>query len=200
MKKKAQLAFEMLQHEFEVMEIDEQFETVGGNDTTPPAEDPTTSTTTTTATPNGWGNYSGYGTPSNPIQLEEVTVTPGANPGEPATNPGINVAAALGLGADSFNTSMSTAHTLNFIANGTAIEATAFKYVTGSGTIIGAIVGGGPAIINILQGDATGSDYAALAFAAAGGILEITGWGELYDGTVGVGAAVGNLIYDVYNY
>lgn len=34
----------------------------------------------------------------------------------------------------------------------------------------------------LFRGDATGSDYAALAFAAAEGVLEITGWGERYGG------------------
>ncbi|WP_426324382.1 hypothetical protein [Pedobacter sp. R-06] len=140
----------------------------------------------------GDGGGYGFGTGSNPIQLNTVTIT--ANPSNSSTG----AFTAITIGMDSYGTSMTGANALNFVANGEAIGGVAFKALTSSGTVIGMIAGGGPAVYHIINGDATADDWIALGLAALAGASEFTGLGEAYDGTVGVGIAVGTLGYDAY--
>ena len=140
----------------------------------------------------GDGGGYGFGTGSNPIQLNTVTIT--AN----SSNSELGGFAAVTIGMDSYGTSMTGANALNFVANGEAIGGVAFKAITNSGTVIGMIAGGGQAVYHLINGNATSDDWIALGLAALAGASEFTGLGEAYDGTVGVGIAVGTLSYDIY--
>jgi len=85
------------------------------------------------------------------------------------------------------------------LTTGASLSGKAFKAFTHSGTIVGAIAGGAPAIYNIAEGNGSWRDWTALGFAGLGIASEFTGLGEAYDGTVGLGIAAGSLTYDIYD-
>ena len=78
----------------------------------------------------------------------------------------------------------------------------AFKVFTRSGTVVGAIAGGGVAIYNIAQTGGSWGDWASLGLGVVGVVSEFTGVGELWDSIaipVSIGIAVGTVSVDVYN-
>lgn len=163
-----------------------------------------------------YGEYGGYSSSSNdgmsapPMYamsdsdhntfLSSYFASNGGGPG-PGSG-GSHAATGVAIGMDSFGVAMTKANMIKFLSSGSKIGGKAFKVITGSGTVIGAIAGGGPAIYNIVNDlythKATNSkDWVAAGFAGLGLLSEFTGLGEAWDGTVGFGIAAGTIIYDV---
>lgn len=74
------------------------------------------------------------------------------------------------------------------------------KHLSSTGTVIGAIAGGGPALYNILtkkDGWKNWDNIIDLAIAGFAVVAETTGLGEAYDGTIGLGIALGTIAYDI---
>ena len=104
-----------------------------------------------------------------------------------------NLGTAIHLGADSYGIVTSSAKVL--------VEGVS-KGLTRSGTVVGAIVGGVPASINIYNSIASGQapnvdDIAAVVLATGGVAVEFFGIGEVWD-TVGLGIAIGSTSLDIY--
>ncbi len=107
-------------------------------------------------------------------------------------------------GMDAFGVAMTKANMINKLTTDSFIAVKGFKAFTRSGTVIGAIAGGGPAIYSMWKNYHEGKsqdwrDYASLGLAGLGIASEFFGIGELWDGTVGVGIAAGSLSYDVWD-
>ena len=106
---------------------------------------------------------------------------------------------AIVTGTDSYGVALTKANVINRVLTGSKIEGKAFKYLTGSGTVVGAIAGGAPALYHIFNGNATWRDGVALGFAGLGVASEFTMLGVAWDGTVGLGIAAGSLSYDIWD-
>ncbi|MEI7595984.1 MAG: RHS repeat-associated core domain-containing protein [Bacteroidota bacterium] len=108
-----------------------------------------------------------------------------------------HVVEATGLGADAMNTPISITKAV-LKESGKALEG-----FTRTGTVIGAIAGGGPAIYNIATNHGGNwKDWAALGLSVAGVTSEFFGVGEIWDSVaipVTVGVTVGTVGFDVYN-
>jgi hypothetical protein len=100
---------------------------------------------------------------------------------------------------DSYGFALSKANMIQKISTGAFIEGKAFKALTSSGTVIGAIAGGIPAVISIYQNGLNWRNGTALGLAALGVASEFFGVGELWDGTVGTAIAATSLSYDIYD-
>jgi hypothetical protein len=105
---------------------------------------------------------------------------------------------------DAVGVSATKANVINTVLQGTSIESKAFKAFTHSGTVVGAIAGGVPAIYKIGSNFINGKsqdwrDWASFGLAGLGVASEFTGLGEAWDGTVGVGIAAGSLGYDIWD-
>jgi RHS repeat-associated protein len=126
-----------------------------------------------------------YTSPTSDDESEEV---------DPLEKPSVVVT----LAADTYGTALAGANVLAKQAG------TAFKVLTRSGTVVGAIAGGAPAVYNIITNfmnhkSQSLKDWAGFGLAVVGVVSEFTGLGELYDGTVGLGVAAVSLGYDVYS-
>jgi len=113
-------------------------------------------------------------------------------------------AVAVGLGVDMNNFAIQGAKVVGGVKAIETVGGKTLKAITTSGTVIGAIVGGGPAIYNIINNISTGSrqrwqDWTALGLAILAGVSEGTGVGEAWDGTVGLIIAGGSITYDIYS-
>jgi hypothetical protein len=105
---------------------------------------------------------------------------------------------AIALAADSHGSMISTANIFSKEAG------LALKGLSRTGTVVGMIAGGVPAVYNIAKNFYSGNhqnwkDWAGFGLAALAGFSEFTGLGEIYDGTVGLTIATANLSYDIYN-
>ena len=118
------------------------------------------------------------------------------------------------MSMDALGVAISKANLINTLSSGKSIaEATevfsetglkAFKTLTRSGTVVGAIAGGIPAVWNIGNNFANGTqqnwrDWTALGFAALGLASEFTGVGELWDGSAGLIIATSAITYDIWD-
>jgi hypothetical protein len=106
---------------------------------------------------------------------------------------------AIVTSTDSYGVALSKANVINTVLTGTKIEGKAFKYLTGSGTVVGAIAGGIPAAISIYQNGLNWRNGTAAGLAVLGVVSEFTGIGEAWDGTVGLGIAAGSLGFDIWD-
>ncbi len=94
---------------------------------------------------------------------------------------------------------MTKANMINIVLQGSKIESKAFKAFTHSGTVIGAIAGGIPAVISIYHNGLNRRNGLAAGFAVLGVISEFFGVGEAWDGTVGFGIASFSLGFDIWD-
>ncbi len=106
---------------------------------------------------------------------------------------------AIVTGTDSYGVALSKANVINTVLTGAKIEGKAFKYLTGSGTVVGAIAGGIPAAISIYHNGLNWRNGTAAGLAVLGVVSEFTGLGEAWDGTVGLGIAAGSLGFDIWD-
>jgi len=109
------------------------------------------------------------------------------------------ISSAVVTGTDALAVSISKAQVINKVLQGVKIESTAFKAFTHSGTVIGAIAGGIPAIVSIKNDGLNMRNGTAAGLAILGVAAEFTGLGEAWDGTVGLGIAGASLIFDIYD-
>ena len=110
-----------------------------------------------------------------------------------------NVASGIATGLDAEGVAIAKGNVIMKLTTGASLSGKAFKAFTHSGTVVGLIAGGAPAIYNIATGNGTWRDWVALGLAGLGAASEFTGLGEAYDGTVGLGIAAGSLAYDIYD-
>ncbi len=102
------------------------------------------------------------------------------------------------LGAGSYDVTTSTIKAMASDAS------KSIEVLSKTGTVVGAIVGGVPSAINLVQSWSNGEigsvkDYVGVGLAAVGVVAEFTGIGEAWDGTVGVAIAVGSLAHDFWD-
>lgn len=109
------------------------------------------------------------------------------------------ISSAVVTGTDALSVSTSKANVIAKVLQGAKIESKAFEAFTHSGTVVGAIAGGIPAVVSIYNNGLNWRNGTAASLAILGVAAEFTGLGEALDGTVGLGVAVVSLSFDVWD-
>ena len=178
---------------------------------------PNTTTNVYDTTPNA--SYALYTNDPGGLGVQDSNAEPSSASGAYANDGGINSASqggnsnstgsegfdyeklesAIVTGTDSYGVALTKANVINTVLTGSKIEGKAFKYLTGSGTVVGAIAGGIPAAISIYNNGLNWRNGTAAGLAVLGVVSEFTGLGEAWDGTVGLGIAAGSLGFDIWD-
>lgn len=149
----------------------------------------------------GGGGGSAWDDGSDGSSSSSTSVGTGGGNGVGSSDPGSASAVAAGtaIAMDVRGASISGVKLLNRLGQGAKLEGEVlktFKYVSRSGTIIGAVAGGIPAIISIYHDGWSLQNGRTVGLAVVGVLLEFSGEGEVYD-ALSLGVNVTQAIFDI---